>query len=234
MRVKDARCTTPSMRRGTRRSLDDGRYGLTVQAVNIITTEHRALTAVLHGMLFLLRHMRYGISEPNFELLGAMLYYIKAFPERFHHPKEDAYLFRLLRERHPAIVPLLDRLHDEHRVGTAKLREMEQALARYQRDGAIGLPAFYGVVAAYAAFQYAHVLAEENEVLPAAAQFLTAGDWDEIDEAFTGHTNPLFGADAGFEYEELFRRIVALAPAPLGTGSENGAVNAHTELRAGT
>ncbi len=203
-----------------------------MQAINIIINEHRALTAVLHGMLFLMRHMRYGIAEPNFELLAAMLDYIKAFPERFHHPKEDAYLFRLLRERHPAIVPLLDRLHAEHQAGTARLAEMEQALARYERDGATGLPAFYGVVAAYAAFQYAHVLAEENEVLPAAAQFLTPGDWEEIDEAFTRHTNPLSGADADFEYKELFRRIVALAPAPLGMGGERGAAKVHTAGRA--
>ncbi len=200
-----------------------------MQSIQLIISEHRALTAVLHGMLFLLRHTRYGIAEPNFELLGSMLYYIQAFPERFHHPKEDAYLFRLLRERHRAIVPLLDQLHDEHQAGTAKLREMEQALARYERDGARGLPAFYAVVADYAAFQYAHVLAEENEVLPAAAQLLTAADWDEIDQAFTGHTNPLFGADAGSEYEELFRRIVALAPAPLGVGSETGAAKVHRE-----
>jgi hemerythrin-like domain-containing protein len=191
-----------------------------VQAISIIIGEHRALTAVLHGMLFLLRHDRYGISKPNFDLLGAMMYYIRAFPERLHHPKEDAYLFRLLRQRHPAIAPLLDKLEAEHRTGTAKLCAMEQTLARYQQDGDAQLPAFYAAVAAYAAFHYAHVRAEEDEVLPAAADFLTAGDWDEIDAAFAGHTNPLLGAEAGFEWEELFRRIVSLAPAPLGSGPE--------------
>jgi hemerythrin-like domain-containing protein len=189
-----------------------------MQAVHIITSEHRALTAVLHGMLFVLRHMRFGIAEPDFQLLGAMLHYIKEFPERFHHPKEDAYLFRLLQERNPTMVPLLDRLRDEHQLGTAKLRDLEQALAAYERDGAIGLPAFYTAVADYAAFHYAHVHAEESEVLPAAAKFFTAADWDEIDAAFSGHTNPLFGTDASNEYGELFRRIVALAPAPIGIG----------------
>ena len=56
-----------------------------------------------------------GWPAPNFELLGAMIYYIDAFPERFHHPKEDEYLFRLLRVRHPDAAPLLDRLNIEHR-----------------------------------------------------------------------------------------------------------------------
>jgi branched-chain amino acid transport system ATP-binding protein len=194
-----------------------------MRAVRIITDEHRALTAVLHGMLSVLRHVRYGISEPDFELLDAMLYYIRAFPERFHHPKEDAYLFRLLRERHPAISPLLDKLHVEHQVGTVRLQQMEEALARYAKERSTGLAAFYGAVADYAAFQYAHVRAEEDEVLPAAAEHLTAADWTEIDDAFSGHTNPLFGAEAGNEYDELFRRIVALAPAPLGAAPDTSA-----------
>jgi hemerythrin-like domain-containing protein len=191
-----------------------------VRAISIIVGEHRALTALLHGMLFLLRHDRYGISKPNFDLLDAMTYYIRQFPERLHHPKEDAYLFRLLRQRDPAIAPLLDKLEAEHRTGTAKLCAMEQALARYKQDGDAQLPAFYTAVAAYAAFHYAHVRAEEDQVLPAAAEFLTASDWDEIDAAFAGHADPLEGAEAGFEYEELFRRIVSLAPAPLGSGPE--------------
>jgi hemerythrin-like domain-containing protein len=201
-----------------------------MRAVQIIAGEHRTLTAVLHGMLFLLRHINYGISQPNFELLGAMLAYIGAFPDRFHHPKEDAYLFPLLRLRDPSITPLLDRLQDEHRIGNDKLKELKQALERYHRGGDAELAAFYALVADYAAFLYAHVRAEEDEVLPAATEYLTAADWDEIDAAFAGNTDPLFGADAGFEYDELFRRIVMLAPAPLGAAPEDIAHNLPDEF----
>lgn len=172
-------------------------------------------------MLYLLRHLRYGTSKPNFDLLGAMVYYIQAFPERFHHPKEDAYLFRLLRLRQPAIAALLDKLEAEHRAGTAKLRTVQQTFARYQQGGAAQLAEFSGAVAAYAAFHYPHARVEENEVLPMAAKYLTAADWDEIDAAFAGHTDPLLGAAAGLKYEGLFRRIVNLAPVPLGTGPED-------------
>jgi hemerythrin-like domain-containing protein len=191
-----------------------------MQATHIIICEHRVLTAVLHGMLFLLRHDRYGISEPNFELLGAMTNYIRVFPERYHHPKEDAYLFRLLRRRCPDLVPLLDMLEAEHRASAAKLLAMDEALVRYRQEGSAQLPAFYATVGTYAAFHYAHMRVEEDEVLPAAAKYLTAADWNEIDAAFSDHANPLLGAEAGFEYEELFRRIVSLTPAPLGSGPD--------------
>lgn len=192
-----------------------------VHAIDIIRNEHRALGAVLHGMLYLVRDIRYGGSKPNFELLGSMVYYIHAFPERFHHPKEDAYLFRLLRLRHSAAAPLLDKLQGEHRAGADKIRSMEQALAQYQQEGAAQLAAFYGAVAAYGAFHYAHARTEENELLPLAEKCLTAADWAEIDAAFAGHTDPLLGAEAGAEYDDLFRRIVNLAPRPLGVGPAN-------------
>jgi hypothetical protein len=58
--------------------------------------------------------------------------------------------------------------------------------------------------------------AEEAEVLPLAKTHLTPSDWQEIDEAFTGHSDPLVGVDTGAEFEQLFRRIVNLAQPPLG------------------
>jgi len=191
-----------------------------MRAIQIISEEHRTSTAVLHGILFVLRRVSYGIAEPDFELLGAMISYLRVFPERHHHPKEDAYLFRVLRKRHPAIAPLLDKLHGDHRMNSAKLREVEQAFAAYQREGPAHLPALYEGVARYAAFHYAHMRTEEDEVLPAAAEYLTAADWEEIDAAFLDHADPLFGTDEGFEYDALFRRIVSMAPAPLGFAPE--------------
>src|SRR5205823_13241757 len=54
-----------------------------VNALAIIRDEHRSLGAVLHGMLYLIREIRYAGAAPNFEVFHAMLYYIDAFPERF-------------------------------------------------------------------------------------------------------------------------------------------------------
>ena len=73
-----------------------------MKAIRIIQEEHRSLTAVLHGMQYLVRQIRFQLAEPDFALLRAILHYIDVVPERFHHPKEDRYLFRLLRERDPA------------------------------------------------------------------------------------------------------------------------------------
>jgi hemerythrin-like domain-containing protein len=181
----------------------------------IILIEHRSLDALIQGMLYLVRDIRLG-ARPNFEVFGAMIYYIDAFPERFHHPKEDAYLFQRLRERHPGAGPLLDRLQADHRKGVEKVRDLEQALTRYQQGGEFA--AFEKAVSEYADFQWKHMTIEETEVLPLARQYLLQEDWREIDAAFSGNSDPLHGSKAGAEYESLFRRILALAPPPIGIG----------------
>jgi hemerythrin-like domain-containing protein len=191
-----------------------------MQALRVINDEHRGLAAVLHGMLYLVHEIRDRRGKPNFELLGAMIYYIDAFPERFHHPKEDEYLFRLLRLRHPEAAPLLDRLKTEHRAGAEKIRTLEQALARYQQGGDREFSNFLAAVEEYVAFQWDHMRAEEKEVLPLAEKYLSAGDWEVIDAAFLGHADPLLGAEAGAKYDALFTRIVNLAPPPIGLGPE--------------
>lgn len=191
-----------------------------MQAIRIIRDEHRSLAAVLHGMLYLVRQIREGGAKPNFELFGAMIYYIDAFPERFHHPKENNYLFRVLRIRHPDAAPLLDRLEVEHWDGAHKIRTLEQTLTRYQHGGAAEFPKFATAVEAYAAFHWQHMRTEEDQVLPLAQEHLSANDWAAVDTAFLEHVDPMLGAEAGDEYEALFRRIVNLAPPPIGVGPE--------------
>src|SRR5262245_49441760 len=86
----------------------NGAPGGPMNAIRIILDEHRSLAAVLHGMLYLVNGIRNRGAKPDFKVLGAMIYYIDAFPERYHHPKEDRYLFARLRARCPMAHPLLD------------------------------------------------------------------------------------------------------------------------------
>lgn len=189
-----------------------------MRAIDIIRDEHRSLAAVLQGMLYLVRNIRLRQAEPDFAVFGAMVYYIDAFPERFHHPKEDAHLFRLVRERNPNASALIDRLESEHRLGAEMIRTLEQSLLRYQQGGDAEFAGFAAAVAAYAAFHWDHMRAEEDLVIPMARTCLTRDDWDEIDAAFSGNTNPLLGAKAGGKFGALFRRIVSITPPPLGVG----------------
>ena len=191
---------------------------LALKAIGILQAEHRSLAAVMHGMLYLVRDVRLRGAAPRFDVLVAMIDYINAFPERFHHPKEEAYLFRLLVKRRPDAAPLIDRLQAEHRLGAVKIRAVEQALERYRQGGATEFRAFAEAAADYATLQWRHIRTEEDELIPLARAYLKTDDWNEVDDAFSGHSDPLFAAETEHEYENLFRRIVNLAPPPLGVG----------------
>lgn len=58
---------------------------------------------------------------------------------------------------------------------------------------------------------------EDDTVLPAAEHALTVEDWRIVDAAFQSNDDPIAGLQVG-EFRELFRRIVNLAPPPIGVG----------------
>jgi len=189
-----------------------------MDAIRIIEDDHRALAAVLHGMRYLVREIAERGAAPRFDVLGAMIYYIDAFPERVHHPRESEYLFRFLRARCPAAATILDELEDEHRAGTEHVRSLGQALARYQGGGASEFPAFAAAVESFATFELAHMRREERDVIPLAKAHLLPSDWEAIDAAFAGGAVPIFNPRTTDEYAKLFDRIVMLAPPPIGVG----------------
>jgi len=195
-----------------------------MKSIRIIQDEHRALAAVLHGMLYHVHEIRDRGVAPHFELLGAMIYYIDAFPERFHHPKEDRYLFPLLRVRHPTAGALIDQLEQEHVAGAEKIRTLEQALARYQQGGPQEFAQFLCAVEDYADFHWKHMRAEERELMPLAEKHLTPEDWRNVDAAFVGNNDPMLGIEAGAQFDDVFRRIVNLAPPPIGVGPDRSSV----------
>jgi branched-chain amino acid transport system ATP-binding protein len=190
-----------------------------MKSIAIIQDEHRSITAVIEGLRQVLADVDAGRMTPDFDLLYAMFRYIEAFPERLHHPKEDEFLFARLKLRRPDAAPLLDRLSAEHEQGRVKFAELKGALDAYHRDVKT-LPSFVERVERYSHFHWLHMRREEDEVLPLAAAALTADDWAAIDAAFASNSDPVVGVPATREFRALFRRIVALAPPPLGVGPE--------------
>ncbi|HXP95251.1 MAG TPA: hemerythrin domain-containing protein [Telmatospirillum sp.] len=187
-------------------------------AITIIKDEHRSLAAVLQGLLFLIEEIRQARARPDFKLIEAMLRYIERFPERLHHPKEDQFLYRLLRSRDSSLAPLLDDLEAEHERGRPLVTHLLESACRYEKEGAPAFAPFADEMADYCRFQWAHMKKEEEGILPRAESVLTAEDWREIDAAFQSNEDPIGGANAGQEFRDLFRKIVTLAPPPIGVG----------------
>lgn len=188
------------------------------KAIRILRDEHRSLAAVLHGLRHLAQSSHDASARPKFEVFRAMLRYIDEFPERLHHPKEDAYLFARLQTRAPETAPLIDALRAEHIESAQRVRTLEKALDRYEHSWPHWSGPFIAAVEDYAEFHRLHMRREELEVLPAAERALTEADWHEIEAAFAGNEDPI--ADLREQdLAQLYTRIVSIAPAPIGLGA---------------
>jgi hemerythrin-like domain-containing protein len=107
---------------------------------------------------------------------------------------------------------VLDHLEREHVAGRDRVGCLKQALAGYRRLAGAGHQAFADELERYVAFQLRHMTVEEEQVLPAAVQALTEGDWTAIDAAFSSNQDPIGGVAAKQELPKLFRAIVQLVP----------------------
>jgi nucleotide-binding universal stress UspA family protein/hemerythrin-like domain-containing protein len=181
-------------------------------ALAIIGDEHRSLGAVIHGLEFVVREARQSGNPPSFPLLHAMLYYIREFPERLHHPRENAYLFRKLRMRTSELDETLDELERQHDEGNRLVADLADSVARYESNTADGFAAFAKAVERFASAQMAHMRLETKVILPAARRHLKAEDWVEIGRAFADNGDPRFSIDNNEEFRHLFARILNLVP----------------------
>lgn len=159
------------------------------QAIAILKDEHRSMSAVVKGMQARVTAAAAGIESFDAPLLRAMLDYIEMLPDRIHHPKEDQYLFRLLRERSQAAVGLLDELESEHHHARKTLSALRGALERAEASSGAKLVDLRRGLDDYALLLREHMRREEELVLPMARACLKEEDWQEIARAFSANRN---------------------------------------------
>ncbi|WP_019644657.1 hemerythrin domain-containing protein [Novispirillum itersonii] len=187
------------------------------ESLHIIKQEHRNLFRVVNMMDQILRSLKPG-ETPDFSFLDDVLDYIETFTDVYHHPKEDLFLFRLLRQRDAGAEAIIEELEEEHQRCPVSLKAVKDGLAAFRAQGPEGLETFRALAADYLRFQTKHLQKEEGIVLPLAMRALTEEDWAEIDTAFRDNADPVFGPQGRAETRSLYSRIVNEAPAPFGFG----------------
>ena len=188
------------------------------EALDILHREHRAIVAVLHCLEKVVGETRERKLAPEFDFFEAVISYMRDFPDRLHHPKEDEFLFKALRQKAPDLIPVLDELHQQHVEGDRMLSALGWKLEDWRKspDDQTIANDFYGQVEAYIDFQRKHAAREERTVMPESRQRLDDDDWAAINAAFLDNDDPIFGTRTRDAYAKLFSRIVSLAPQPWG------------------
>ncbi|MDN7874972.1 hemerythrin domain-containing protein [Burkholderia aenigmatica] len=181
-------------------------------AITVILHEHDQLSTVIEGMRRFVHLLVAGAPVPGPIVFRAMLYYIREYPQQVHHPNEDRYLFRPLRDRTDEFDSVLNELESQHDRGDMKLRNLEHALTRYELKGASALRTLGALMDDYAEFHADHRCLEETLILPAAKRLLTMDDWVGIDAAFGANRDPFDGSKLEDDLGKLFSMIVSAIP----------------------
>ena len=190
-----------------------------MQAISIIKSEHKNLGAVLYSLDKLIEEIDSG-KHPDFGIFHGLFTYIDRFLDRYHHPKENHYLFPKLLARAPETEAIVRELGQQHTEGEILFVAMLKALSAYEFSGEAEYPHFRETVLKYTEFERNHAKMEETEILPRARDALQESDWEEIDAAFEENEDPLFGKKWDNEFSELLNQLINRLPAPLGLGDD--------------
>ncbi|CAG9184483.1 hypothetical protein LMG23992_05249 [Cupriavidus laharis] len=145
-------------------------------------------------------------ERPNYNLMSTIIYYMRNFGDRVHHPREDVAYARLV-ERDPDMQIIVSRLQQEHRViatvGEALLDRLNEA----EGDMISSRAALEAAGAMYLVYYRNHLSTEERHVMPRAAQLLTEEDWEAVDATVPASADPLFGRDVQQRFAILRAQI---------------------------
>ena len=145
-------------------------------------------------------------GQPDYALLLDVLHYLRHYPDRFHHPREDVAFARLVEHDPTMALPVARRLQ-EHRVIAAAGDELLAAVQAVIDGAVIERSAVEAAAATYLVYYRHHLAAEEEHVVPRAGKVLTAQDWAAVAAAAPVGPDPLFGDDPEPRYRELRRQI---------------------------
>jgi nucleotide-binding universal stress UspA family protein/hemerythrin-like domain-containing protein len=184
-------------------------------ALGIIRDEHRSIAVVVQGMQDITREAATRELAPDVASLERMVAYLHDFPESVHHPKEEAYLHRCLRERHPESGVVLAKIEEQHAKEGALLQRVGACIAQLKVGTSANARELADAVDDMGIFMLKHIGHEERVLLPLARQYLQEQDWVEIADAFAKNNDPRFGDLPDDTFRRHFTQIAnSLATSP--------------------
>ncbi len=178
--------------------------------------EHGNIKRLLDFLERELRVVREG-GEAQLHSIHGVIDYLLHFSDRYHHAREQL-AFAFLAQKVPGLRTTVDRLLGEHKRTGALGAELCALLSAVMFPDAAQRARIEALLAAYLAIYCEHVVVEERDILPRAAEVLSEEEWQDVARAaplgpdpFRAHGarrhDPSFGSEAEARYRELLREI---------------------------
>ncbi len=188
---------------------------MTHKTISVLRAEHRVLLSIARLLEAEALKTERG-EPPNVDLVSSIVEYLRDYPCKHHHPKEESLLFPALKRRAEG-VEAIARLEREHADEDRLIHALDASAASLASTGGTepGKAKFAAAAKSYAQFLEGHVGEEERHVFPLAERVLDDDEWARMDGAFGSHADPLLRGE-----DERFRRlrlhIEALGLPPFG------------------
>jgi hemerythrin-like domain-containing protein len=153
--------------------------------------------------------------QPNYELMRDIVYYLRAYGDHVHHPREDV-AFEMLATRAPELAATIQGLRQQHQEIAVKSEDLHRHLDQIIDDVIVPRVELEKSVADFLALYRTHIATEERDVMPTAQRVLKSEDWSASAAKVPGQADPLFGENVLAPFRALRAHIDREAAAPLG------------------
>ena len=166
----------------------------------------------LRRILYLLEQLLVDIyrgSSKSYPMLQRILAYIQDYPERVHHPAEDA-MFSVIFEKgisdrkfREDINEIMKDHSDIESITRGAIKAVESMLVNTHPD----ITDIGNKLTTLINRQRSHVLFEEMNIYPHIMEHLDKEDWDKIAALIPDYEDPIFGDKVKKEYEHIFKAL---------------------------
>ncbi len=134
---------------------------MTPRPTHILRHEHRVIEQVVRALEGMCLRLRTGDSVPV-EALTQALDFIQNFADRFHHTREEEYLFPALEQTDLAEGRAIAFLCEEHQLERQLLAEFDLAIQEYRFAGADAVSHLTGVADQFCKHLTGHMQKEDS------------------------------------------------------------------------
>lgn len=169
--------------------------------IDILTDDHANMRALL-GLLEREVDRLDGRHHADVETIAAISEYLLEYPDRFHHPLEDAILVRL-GERGAVPSDVARTLADEHARIAGMAREFARMARAVASEEAVRRDAFVELARDFIALLRRHLDMEDANLFPLARKTLDDTDRAALAARVPEMDDPLFGGATRERYRRL-------------------------------
>lgn len=160
------------------------------EVMESLRREHVAMTKLLDAFERQLNEVERG-GQPDYDIVVGVVDYCLAYPDLYHHPKEDL-VFERLKQRDAELAEAAGDLLAEHETLGALTRQLGDAVRKILLEAEMPRDVVLKLAWDFLGHYRRHIAMEDARFFPAALEVLTPEDWDDIAEEVAERADPLF------------------------------------------